>query len=342
MTKTRLLKILKYVSNKIVPSFRFAAFGMTSSREGKKSEAKSGCAASCFTLNHSLYSVIPTVRRNLILIITIILSLQIVYGQETQTVVELLQSAQTEYNQGNYLKTLEKIKEIETIPGGSLNPTVSYLKIMSYYRLKDYRQCVDAADIYLSNMPVQDKTFSEIRKVRAESQKRYDEMLIKSSRTLFIGYSGDTKSPVGFTVSTYKSQNLGFYFSLRMTPKFISPYLFKNKQKLDETELENLFENSDYQLEPFSYLVNVSISGGVTKKFKSNFWWYGGAGISSDNVINKVENYPKELIVYSEKSRTSILLDAGVSYKIKKIIINGGLCTDFKYVCPTFGVLIGF
>jgi hypothetical protein len=93
------------------------------------------------------------------------------YAQNATKVRENLTAAREAYDSGNYCTAIDKIKVVETEIGSTTKPATAYIKIMSYYKLKEYQNCIDAANAYLADKPAQDETLEEIRKVHGESQK---------------------------------------------------------------------------------------------------------------------------------------------------------------------------
>lgn len=61
-----------------------------------------------------------------------------IHVQDIEKVHITLTVAQTAYDGGNYRTAISKIKEVKQLVGSTTKPTTSYVKIMSYYKLKDY------------------------------------------------------------------------------------------------------------------------------------------------------------------------------------------------------------
>jgi TonB family protein len=100
----------------------------------------------------------------------------LVQAQDIEKIREGLTAAREAYDGGNYRTAIQKIKEIETMIGSTTKPATAYIKIMSYYKLQEYENCMDAAEAYLNDKPAQDETLEEIRSVR---QKAIDKELIR-------------------------------------------------------------------------------------------------------------------------------------------------------------------
>lgn len=92
------------------------------------------------------------------------------YAQDIDKVRTTLTAAREAYDGGKYRTAIDKIKELEQLIGSTTKPVTSYIKIMSYYKLKDYASCVQSAEAYLGDKPKQDETLEEIRKVLSDSQ----------------------------------------------------------------------------------------------------------------------------------------------------------------------------
>jgi len=97
-------------------------------------------------------------------------------AQDIEKIRESLTAAREAYDGGNYRTAIDKIKEVETMIGSTTKPATAYIKIMSYYKLEEYENCMDAAEAYLNDKPAQDETLEEIRNVR---QKAIDEEFTK-------------------------------------------------------------------------------------------------------------------------------------------------------------------
>jgi TonB family C-terminal domain len=98
------------------------------------------------------------------------------YAQDIEKIRVSLAAAREAYDGGNYHKAIEKVKQVEQLIGSTTKPATAYIKIMSYYKLEEYENCMDAAEAYLNDKPAQDETLEEIRSVK---QKAIDKELIK-------------------------------------------------------------------------------------------------------------------------------------------------------------------
>ena len=99
-----------------------------------------------------------------------------IQAQDIEKIRESLTAARQAYDSGNYRTAIQKIKEVETMIGSATKPATAYIKIMSYYKLEEYENCMDAAEAYLNDKPAQDETLEEIRSVR---QKAINKELVK-------------------------------------------------------------------------------------------------------------------------------------------------------------------
>jgi hypothetical protein len=106
---------------------------------------------------------------------TVILSLLFaagnIHAQNVEKIQESLTAARDAFDSGNYRTAIEKVAEVERMAGVTNMPATAYIKIMSYYRLKEYENCVSAADAYLNGgKAVQDETLTQIRNARQNAQ----------------------------------------------------------------------------------------------------------------------------------------------------------------------------
>jgi hypothetical protein len=104
----------------------------------------------------------------------ILISLLCIFSttMQAQSVSEWLQTARTAFENGEYRTVLTNVAKIEDAVGSATRPATAYLRIMSHYRLKEYEQCVSAANAYLGAQPAQDETLTEIRTALADAKEQ--------------------------------------------------------------------------------------------------------------------------------------------------------------------------
>ncbi|MDR1169778.1 MAG: tetratricopeptide repeat protein [Prevotellaceae bacterium] len=90
--------------------------------------------------------------------------------EKVRAVASALADARAAFDSRNYSRALEKVAEIERLTGSATKPATAYIKIMSYYRLEDYENCVHSARAYLNDKPAQDETIDRIQYVYGKSQ----------------------------------------------------------------------------------------------------------------------------------------------------------------------------
>jgi hypothetical protein len=107
------------------------------------------------------------------------------YAQDVNKVFENMNAAREAFGNKEYRTAIDKISVVEREIGSTSKPATSYIKIMSYYYLKEYENCTKAVSDYLNGGEVlQDETLTEIRKVEAESQRVLAEREAERQRQL--------------------------------------------------------------------------------------------------------------------------------------------------------------
>jgi len=176
----------------------------------------------------------------------------------------------------------------------------------------------------------------------------------KPVRYGFIGYTGDERSAVGLTFGRLRNQGLGWYFSTRMTPRFISPFLINslgdNIFTIDNADSVfdkdgNTLDNID--LGDYSYIINFNSVFGFTQKIISDWMWsHIGGGVSWDSQITSFEqgnetHFAKNL----DESLLKFVMDFGLSLRSPAtgFMFSGGVrATSFSNFNLTFGVQYTF
>jgi len=106
-----------------------------------------------------------------------------VQAQDIEKIREGLTAAREAYDGGNYRKAIEKAEQVEAMIGSTTKPATAYIKIMSYYKLKEYVNCMETASAYMKDNPAQDETQNEIQDVW---QKAIDEMENREETILWL------------------------------------------------------------------------------------------------------------------------------------------------------------
>jgi len=166
----------------------------------------------------------------------------------------------------------------------------------------------------------------------------------------FFGYAGDTKSLAGITFGTFTHQKVGWYFTARMTPRFVYPFLVSEKYFLDESGIimsknDEIVTNAI--LDDVSYLINMNAALGITRIIYNPLWFYAGGGITWDNHIRSFRkgfsNSDDSCAQYTEQSKAGFMLDYGLSVKLSGVVFSGGMrINSFKSINFTFGFQFAF
>jgi hypothetical protein len=94
-----------------------------------------------------------------------------IYAQDIEKVRTALTAAREAYEGGDWRTAIAKATELERLIGTSTKPATAYIKIMSYYKLNDYDNCVRSASTYINGgEAAKDETLVEVRRVMQDSQ----------------------------------------------------------------------------------------------------------------------------------------------------------------------------
>ena len=123
----------------------------------------------------------------------------------------------------------------------------------------------------------------------------------------FLGYTGDTRSRAGITFGTLKQEKTGWYFSMKMTPKFLDYLFTKSSEKYEIKWTEPIPRVNPHvppglrvtgadaiifsNLEDKSRIINFNSTFGITRKLYYPVWFHVGVGVSWDNVIRLNNDY---------------------------------------------------
>jgi hypothetical protein len=93
-----------------------------------------------------------------------------------------LSAASEAYESGKYQQTLTSIADFEQALGGKATAYSLYLKIMSYYKLKDYENCIAAVRKYQQSNFEDDDNAAEIRTVYTDAQTKVKAQIAEKQR----------------------------------------------------------------------------------------------------------------------------------------------------------------
>jgi hypothetical protein len=184
-----------------------------------------------------------------------------------------------------------------------------------------------------------------------DAQRRIDEMSrrrdVQSPTKIFIGYTGDTRSALGITFGRLNEQNIGWYFSTRVTPRIFG--LLGEVYRIDNAGIVTDRDGGmldNITLDNYSYIININSVFGITHQiaypwWPSWLWFYAGGGVSWDSQITSFEqNGNTHRARNAEQSQFGLALDGGLSAKIDSgFMISGGIRThSFNNAFFTFGI----
>jgi hypothetical protein len=171
----------------------------------------------------------------------------------------------------------------------------------------------------------------------SESDLRKGKKLYRSMRDyIFLGYSGDTRSPFGIALGGLKHSAVGIYTSIRFnmmlfkkeTDDLVPGYgteTFSNNKDLDREYREDgsyidrhVYETTVYWQYDFSSMnekrhgrpncPNINVNLGITKRFAYPVWIYAGMGVNYNGKKLQKVDMPKTLGIldrYEVKAYTS-------------------------------------
>lgn len=197
------------------------------------------------------------------LIITFI-SISNIYSQTTIDIVRAsnyYSKAVGQYQSGSYSSTLNSLKEAETNLKGKTNKDLEYLKIMTYYKLKNYEKAYSLVKTYFeTGYSQRTQYFKNVETLREKNNTSYDEDLT----SIFI----DLENKYGVVSNT-------------SIDEVITSIVKRIKEK--KRSRENIIINSTYEevkissryYEPIDSYNNLR-TGTVVKRYgeKRNTYWF--------------------------------------------------------------------
>ena len=91
------------------------------------------------------------------------------YEEQVRTA---MRAASDAFNDGKYREAINLVQRLERLVESTTEDYPSYIKILSYYRLGEYQNCINTAKTYLSKSPKNSKQVEEIRAADADSRKK--------------------------------------------------------------------------------------------------------------------------------------------------------------------------
>jgi hypothetical protein len=180
----------------------------------------------------------------------------------------------------------------------------------------------------------------------------------------YIGYAGDTRTPIGGTLGLLRQRKIGWYLSGKWSGTYfygggrVEHELDQKGQLIasDGTVLSNdkdgnVYAKPSYRLEPTSYIASFNVTVGLSKRIVYPLWAYAGIGVSDDVEFRKfsidTDNVTKTARCRGTE-KVAPMLDLGVILNVGRrmgCVMNAGLSTTFASsmkFCPSFGVQLGF
>jgi len=92
--------------------------------------------------------------------------------QQLRQVTNAREAAEKAFNDGKYREAINQAQQVEKLLNISTSPVTSHIKVISYHRLGEYQNCVNAAKAYLSTSPANDYRLVEIKAAEADAQQK--------------------------------------------------------------------------------------------------------------------------------------------------------------------------
>jgi hypothetical protein len=166
----------------------------------------------------------------------------------------------------------------------------------------------------------------------------------KIEKSLFVSYVGNTTTYLGLRVGAIGK--IGWYIEYRMnlTAFEKSNYDYKNGlvKDYDKPGYYQFNGNNGYSA--------LFAGGGVTYQAARDLFIYAGAGYGKENYLYGIDNFSYETdaktgpgYAKDPDSNEGVEVDAGIIYRLKKILITGGAATiNFNTINWTVGIGYGF
>ena len=235
---------------------------------------------------------------------------------------------------------------IVTNNGGSLRGAVIRIKGKTISTVSEYSGQFELSlpdfnseilEISLSGYKPEQVFVSPGQNITVQLEKEKSPAFIRKS--FFLGYSGSSAVPIntdgamaGISLGQLKHEKIGWYFSIRMSPRFVYPFLCTATYQITENDdirdpfNDDYLDKNSWTFNDKSYKINVNAALGITRRISDPLWFYLGAGISWDNVIRSFTYHDATLHAkYKSKETLSSMLDVGLSLRLGRVIVNGGI-----------------
>ena len=102
--------------------------------------------------------------------------------QEIQKITDTFNAANNAFNNGKYREAIGYAQQVEKISPKKNTPNIAHIIIVSYYRLGEYQNCINASKAFLATSPANNNTVAEIKAAVADSQKKLDAQKAEKAR----------------------------------------------------------------------------------------------------------------------------------------------------------------